>query len=190
MGFGAASLAALAVPGGATEPGRLAALFGGTRVDADFVAWLEQGGHALAALPTEQRARTHRRMDAQLATVRSLISTGRYDERTGRRLHRLAATLATTCGWHRFDQGRHLAAGHPWELALQPAHAADDRDRCAGVLADAAYRATWLGRPAAAVDRLDYALSGTRHPTAAPCCCSAGPAPTPPSATGPPADAT
>ncbi|GLW73499.1 hypothetical protein Kpho02_57980 [Kitasatospora phosalacinea] len=166
VGFGAASLAALAVPGGATEPGRLAALLGGTRVDEEFVDWLERGGHGLAALPTERRAHAHRLVDAQLATVRALITGGRYDGRTGRRLHRLAAALATTSGWHRFDQGRHPAAARLWELALQSAHAAGDRDRCAGVLADAAYQSTWLGRPRTAAARLDYALAGTRHPTA------------------------
>ncbi|WP_282204730.1 hypothetical protein [Kitasatospora fiedleri] len=141
-------------------------LLGGTRVDAEFVAWLESGGHGLAALPTEQRGRSARLLDAQLATVRTLITTGRYDEPTGRRLHRLAASLATTSGWHRFDQGRHPAAGRRWELALQSAHRAGDHERAAGVLADAAYQATWLGRPAAAADRLDYALTATLHPTA------------------------
>ncbi|RPE36551.1 XRE family transcriptional regulator [Kitasatospora cineracea] len=166
VGFGAASLAVLAVPGGAAEPGRLGALLGGTRVDAEFVAWLESGGHGLAALPAEQRGRTSHLLDAQLATVQALIATGRYDERTGRRLHRLAASLATTSGWHRFDQGRHPAAERLWELALQCAHRAGDRERGAGVLADAAYQATWLGRPGTATARLDYALEAARHPTA------------------------
>ncbi|MFJ4681584.1 XRE family transcriptional regulator [Kitasatospora sp. NPDC088783] len=169
VGFGAVSLAALAAPGGpggTADPGRLGTLLGGTRVDAEFVAWLESGGHGLAALPAEQRGRSARLLDAQLATVRTLIATGRYDEPTGRRLHRLAASLATTSGWYRFDQGRHPAAGRRWELALQSAHRAGDRERAAGVLADAAYQATWLGRPAAAADRLDYALTTTLHPTA------------------------
>ncbi|MFJ1756927.1 XRE family transcriptional regulator [Kitasatospora sp. NPDC088134] len=166
VGFGVASLAVLAVQWAAPEPQRLARAFGGARVDGAVVDWLEAGGNGLAVLPTEQRRHAARLMDAQLATVTGLLADGQYDGRTGRRLHRLAASLASTCGWYRFDQGRHAAAGRMWEVALLSAHAAGDRDRVAGVLADTAYQATWLGRPRASADRLGYALTGVRHPAA------------------------
>ncbi|RKE17468.1 XRE family transcriptional regulator [Streptomyces sp. TLI_171] len=166
VGCGVASLAVLAVQWAAVEPRFLASALGGTGVDDGFVDWLEAGGNGLAGLPTEQRRHTGRLMDAQLATVTQLITRGRYGPRTGRRLHRLAASLATTCGWHRFDQGQHADAGRYWETALQSAHAAGDRDLVAGVLADTAYQAIWLGRPRAAADRLGYALTGAEHPTA------------------------
>jgi plasmid stabilization system protein ParE len=81
-------------------------------------------------------------------------------------LHLLAASLATTCGWYRFDQGQHWTAGKLWGAALQFAHAGGDRDHGAGVLSDFAYQANWLGAPRTSVDQLGHALSGTRHPTA------------------------
>ncbi|MFC6593262.1 XRE family transcriptional regulator, partial [Kitasatospora paranensis] len=78
----------------------------------------------------------------------------------------LAATLASTCGWHRFDQGHHYAAGKLWNAALTNAHAARDRDLGAGILSDFAYQSIWLTRPDAAVEPLSQALIHTRHPTA------------------------
>ncbi|MFD8708680.1 helix-turn-helix transcriptional regulator [Kitasatospora sp. NPDC059648] len=166
MTFSAISLAGLAAHWAVIEPERLASATGGKQVDAELVDWLEDTSQQLTALPTEQRQHTIRLMDAHLATVTDLIEDGRYSEGTGRRLHLLAASLATTCGWYRFDQGRHWAAGKLWEAALQSAHAVDDRDHGAGVLSDFAYQANWLGEPKVSVDQLGYALSGTAHPTA------------------------
>ncbi|MFI9321634.1 XRE family transcriptional regulator [Kitasatospora aureofaciens] len=166
MTFSAISLAGLAAHWAVTEPERLASAMGGKQVDAELVDWLEDTSQQLTALPTEQRQHTIRLMDAHLATVTDLIEDGRYSEGTGRRLHLLAASLATTCGWYCFDQGRHWAAGKLWEAALQSAHAAGDRDHGAGVLSDFAYQANWLGEPKVSVDQPGYALSGTVHPTA------------------------
>ncbi|MEU6966393.1 helix-turn-helix transcriptional regulator [Kitasatospora aureofaciens] len=166
MTFSAISLAGLAAHWAVIEPERLASATGGKQVDAELVDWLEATSQQVTALPTERRQHTVRLMDAHLATVTGLIEDGRYSEGTGRRLHLLAASLATTCGWYRFDQGRHWAAGKLWEAALQSAHAAGDRDHGAGVLSDFAYQANWLGEPKVSVDQLGHALSGTVHPTA------------------------
>ncbi|MFJ6616273.1 XRE family transcriptional regulator [Kitasatospora sp. NPDC091335] len=166
MTFSAISLTGLAAQWAAARPEHLTSALTGKRVDGELVDWLEDASGKLAALPTEQRQHTIRLMDAHLATVTDLIAEGRYNETTGRRLHRLAASLATTCGWHRFDQGRHWAAGKFWEAALQSAHAAGDRDHGAGVLSDFAYQATWLGEPKVSVEQLGHALHGVSHPTA------------------------
>jgi transcriptional regulator with XRE-family HTH domain len=166
MTFSAISLAGLAAQWAEIEPERLASALGGKQVDNELVAWLEDTSKQMTALPTEQRQHTIRLMDAHLATVTDLIADGRYGETTGRRLHLLAASLATTCGWYRFDHGQHWAAGKFWGAALQSAHAAGDRDHGAGVLSDFAYQANWLGEPKVSVDQLGYALSGTQHPTA------------------------
>ncbi|MBO1415608.1 helix-turn-helix transcriptional regulator [Streptomyces sp. FH025] len=166
MTYSAVSLAGLAAQWAVVEPERLTSALDGKQVDGGLVDWLEETCQQLTALPTEQRQHTIRLMDAQLATVTDLIAEGRYGETTGRRLHRLAASLATTCGWYRFDHGRHWAAGKLWGAALQSAHAAGDRDHGAGVLSDFAYQSNWLGEPKVSVDQLGYALSGTQHPTA------------------------
>ncbi|MET8825897.1 helix-turn-helix transcriptional regulator [Streptomyces sp. NPDC004610] len=166
MTYSAVSLAGLAAQWATIAPERPAAALGGKRVDAELVGWLEDTSRELTALPTEQRQHTIRLMDAHLATVTDLLADGRYTDATGRRLHLLAASLATTCGWYRFDHGRHWAAGKLWGAALQSAHAAGDRDHGAGVLSDFAYQSNWLGRPRVSVDQLGHALSGTRHPAA------------------------
>ncbi|MFE4973075.1 XRE family transcriptional regulator [Kitasatospora sp. NPDC056651] len=166
MTFSTISLGGLAAQWAAAEPERLASGMNGKRVDGELVDWLEETSRRLTALPTEQRQHTAGLTDAHLATVTDLIKAGRYGETVGRRLHRLAASLATTCGWHRFDQGRHWAAGKLWEAALQSAHAAGDRDHGAGVLSDFAYQANWLGQAKVSVDQLGHALSGIGHPTA------------------------
>lgn len=166
MTFSAISLGGLAAQWAAAEPGRLTSALSGKQVDGELVDWLEATSRKLTALPTEQRQHTARLMDAHLATVTDLIEEGHYAERTGRRLHGLAASLATTCGWYRFDQGRHWAAGKLWEAALQSANAAGDRDHGAGVLSDFAYQANWLGKPKVSIDQLGPALSGVSHPAA------------------------
>ncbi|MFF3069852.1 helix-turn-helix transcriptional regulator [Kitasatospora sp. NPDC057904] len=167
MTFSAAALAGLAAQWASIEPDRLpSALAGSTAVDPGLVDWLEETSTKLTTLPTEQRQHTIKLMDAHLVTVTDLIDGGRHTEPVAKRLHLLAASLATTCGWYRFDQGRHFAAGKLWAGALQAANAAGDRDFGAGVLSDFAYQSNWTGRPDVSVDQLGHALSGTRHPTA------------------------
>ncbi|MBO0918734.1 helix-turn-helix transcriptional regulator [Streptomyces laculatispora] len=167
MTYSAAALAGLAAQWATIEPDRLtAALSGRTVVDTELIDWLEDTSAKLTALPTEQRQHTIKLADAHLATVTDLIDGGRCTERTGRRLHALAAQLSTTCGWYRFDQGKHYAAGKLWTAALHSSHAAGDRDFGAGVLSDFAYQSNWLGKPDVSVDQLGYAISGTSHPTA------------------------
>ncbi|MFJ7247197.1 helix-turn-helix transcriptional regulator [Kitasatospora sp. NPDC098652] len=166
MTFSALALAGLSAQWATLEPDRLTTALNGKHVDDELVDWLEDTSAKLTALPTEQRQHTAKLTDAQLATVTDLLEQGRYTEPIGRRLHLLAASLASTCGWHRFDQGRHYAAGKLWNAALTNAHAARDRDLGAGILSDFAYQSIWLTQPDAAVEPLSQALIHTRHPTA------------------------
>ncbi|MFJ6740813.1 XRE family transcriptional regulator [Streptomyces sp. NPDC091279] len=166
MTYSAAALAGLSAQWAAIEPERLTMALNGKAVDSELVDWLEDTSAQLTALPTEQRQHTSKLMDAHLETVTDLIDGDNHNEATRRRLHLLAASLASTCGWHRFDQGHHYAAGKLWNAALTSAHAAHDRDLGAGVLSDFGYQSIWLGEPSAAVGPLGQALIHARHPSA------------------------
>ncbi|WP_370106355.1 helix-turn-helix transcriptional regulator [Streptacidiphilus sp. BW17] len=166
MTLGALALTGLAAQWATLEPGRLTTALAGKSTDATLVDWLEKTTAGLSTMPTEQRQYTARLLDAHLETVTDLIEHSRYTTRTGLRLHALAATLGTTCGWYRFDQGQHSAAGRFWTGALQSSHAAGDRDFGAGVISDFAYQAIWLNSPQLAGDLLGLALSRATHPTA------------------------
>jgi len=160
------ALVGLAAQWAGLEPGRLVTALGGKTVDTDLVTWLEETSAKLAGLPTEQRQHTATLLDAHLSTVTDLIDHGRYTQATGTRLHNLAAVLAVTCAWYRFDQGQQAAAGRLWDAALHSAHAAGNRDLGAGVVGDLAYQATWLEDSQTSVDLLDHALSRAQHPAA------------------------
>ncbi|MEU3299798.1 helix-turn-helix transcriptional regulator [Streptomyces sp. NPDC006678] len=149
-----------------TEPQALASALDGKPVDAELVDLLEATGQKLTGLVTEQRQHTRTLLDAHLTTVTDLIDGRNYTEPVGQRLHALAARLSSTVGWHRFDQGKHAAAGRFWHGALHSAHESGDRDLGAGILSDLAYQATWLKEPKDAADILHSAILHTRHPTA------------------------
>ncbi len=166
ISYSSVALVGLAAQWSTLEPGRLTMALSGKTADTELIAWLEKTSAALTTLSTKQRQHTARLLDAHLGTVTDLIEHSRYDARTGRRLHLLAASLASTCGWYRFDQGRHAAAGRLWAGSLQAAHLAGDRDFGAGVVSDYAYQATWLGNPQLATELLGHALARTTHPTA------------------------
>lgn len=167
MTYSAAALASLGAQWVSIEPDHLAsALSGRTTADHELIDWLEETSRKLTGLPTEQRQHTIKMMDAHLETVTDLIEGGRHTGTSTKRLHSLAASLSTTCGWYRFDQGRHYAAGKLWTAALHSSHASGDRDFGAGVLSDFAYQSNWLGQPNVSVDQLGHAITGTKHPTA------------------------
>ncbi|MFD4634857.1 helix-turn-helix transcriptional regulator [Streptomyces sp. NPDC058284] len=164
--YSSAALVAIAHQWAATEPQAVASALDGQAVDAELVDLLEATGQKLTTLVTEQRQHTRTLLDAHLATVTDLIEAGNYTEPVGRRLHTLAARLSQTVGWHRFDQGKHAAAGRFWHGALHSAHASGDRDLGAGVMSDLAYQATWLKEPKTAAEILESAVTRTEHPAA------------------------
>jgi transcriptional regulator with XRE-family HTH domain len=164
--YSSAALVGIAHQWAATEPQAVAQALNGRAVDAELVDLLEATGQKLTGLVTEQRQHTRTLLDAHLTTVTDLIDAGNYTQPVGQRLHTLAARLSTTVGWHRFDQGKHAAAGRFWHGALHSAHASGDRDLGAGVMSDLAYQATWLKDPATAAEILQSAVQRTQHPTA------------------------
>ncbi|MEV1084047.1 helix-turn-helix transcriptional regulator [Streptomyces sp. NPDC050211] len=164
--YSTAALAGLAHEWASSEPQALASALDGKPVDAELVDLLEATGTKLTSLVTEQRQHTRTLLDAHLTTVTDLIDGRNYTEPVGQRLHALAARLSSTVGWHRFDQGKHAAAGRFWHGALHSAHESGDRDLGAGILSDLAYQATWLGEPKDAAGILQSAIVHTRHSAA------------------------
>ncbi|WP_372410434.1 XRE family transcriptional regulator [Streptomyces luteireticuli] len=166
VAYTAASLAGFAHEWATTPPAAFAAAQQGKPVDADLVGSLESISRNLTTAPTAPRQYTAPLLDDQLKIVTDLIEEGRYTERVGERLHRLAAGLAQTVGWHRFDHGQHAAAARFWHAAVHSAYACGDHDLGAGVLSDLAYQALWLRDPATSVAILDRALRRPLHPAA------------------------
>ncbi|MGC4950048.1 XRE family transcriptional regulator [Streptomyces sp. DT224] len=164
--YSSAALVGFAHQWAATDPTAIASALDGQAVDAELVDLLEATGQKLTTLVTEQRQHTRTLLDAHLTTVTDLIEDGNYTEPVGSRLHTLAARLSQTVGWHRFDQGKHAAAGRFWHGALHSAHASGDRDLGAGIMSDLAYQATWLKDPKTAAEILRSAIARTEHPTA------------------------
>ncbi|MCX4499504.1 XRE family transcriptional regulator [Streptomyces sp. NBC_01728] len=139
---------------------------GGKAVGEELVALLEETSARLTVQATEQRQHTAPLIDALLTTVTDLIEGGRYNQPVKLRLHALAAHLAQTVGWHRFDHGLHAEASQYWIAGLHSAHTGSDRDMGAALLGDLAYQASWRDDPRTAAGILERALSGTRHPAA------------------------
>ncbi|MCC3768181.1 XRE family transcriptional regulator [Streptomyces sp. UNOC14_S4] len=166
VAYTTASLTTFALAWATAAPATFAAAHQGRTVDVDLVASLEAISESLTTAPTAQRQYTAPLLDEQLTIVTGLIGEGRHTEQIGVRLHRLAASLAQTVGWHRFDHGQHAAAARFWHAGVHSAHAAGDRDLGAGVLSDLAYQALWLRDPATSVAILDRALRRPLHPAA------------------------
>ncbi|MFH0246107.1 helix-turn-helix transcriptional regulator [Streptomyces sp. HK10] len=164
--FAPAALGSLAWQWAALDPALAAGAVGRRQVDLAFVDWLESAARHLTTLPTAHRQHTGPLLDGHLTTVVDLLEHGRYSPTTGARLHALAAALAQTIAWHRFDNEHHAAASRYWHAAVHAAHQAGDTDLGAGVLSDLGYQQIWLGRPRPAVEILDHALSRTATATA------------------------
>ncbi|GGZ05813.1 XRE family transcriptional regulator [Streptomyces poonensis] len=138
----------------------------GKPVSDEFVAFLEETSARLTAMPIEHREDTAPLLEAHLATVTELIADGHYARPLGVRLHALAASMAQTLAWHRFDHGLHAQATKYWVAGLHSAHAGGDRDMGAALLGDLAYQASWRNDPRAAAGILERALTRTHHPAA------------------------
>jgi tetratricopeptide (TPR) repeat protein len=161
-----AALTALALQWATIDPALAASATTGRPVDPAFVDWLETTVRDLTSLPTAQRQHTSALLDGYLATVVDLLEHSSYSSKLGARLYSLAASLGQTIGWHRFDHEHHAAANRYWHAAVHASHQAGDTDMGAGALSDLAYQNVWLGRPRAAAESLEHALSRTTNPTA------------------------
>ncbi|KPC88277.1 transcriptional regulator [Streptomyces sp. NRRL F-6602] len=138
----------------------------GQWVDEEVVRLLEDTSSSLMTQATEQRQHTAPLLLAYLERVTDLIENSRYSEPIGLRLHGLAAHLAQTAAWHRFDLGRHDDAITLWNAGLHAARATHDHDLGAAMLGDLAYQASWRDDPRTAAGILKKALTKARHPAA------------------------
>ncbi|GAB2717870.1 helix-turn-helix transcriptional regulator [Kitasatospora kifunensis] len=134
-------------------------------VGTETVQRLQAAVLPLTTMPTVQRQHMVAMLDSCLTTVTGLLHTARYDTRTGVGLNQLAAQLAQTCGWTRFDVGQQDQAAALWNRSLGHAKAAGDRDMVSSVVADFAYQGIWTNNPQESVRLLDGALSRPMHPT-------------------------
>ncbi len=160
------AMTALAADWAVGPTGALAQARDGKQVGENLVTWLENSTRHLAGLVTEQRQHTPVLLDAHLSTVTELLAHGRYTSTVGLRLHSLAASLAQTVAWHRFDLGSHTHASQYWIAGLHNAHAAGDHDMGAGLLGDLAYQAAWRRDHTTAASILDHALTRAHNPAA------------------------
>ncbi|UNZ22285.1 tetratricopeptide repeat protein [Streptomyces sp. 891-h] len=138
----------------------------GKWIDEEVVVLLEDTSARLTAQATEQRQFTAPVLNSCLQSVTDLIEHSRCAEPLRFRLHALAARLAQTVAWHRFDLGEHDAAITHWNAGLHAARATSDHDMGAALLGDLAYQASWRGDPDTAAGLLEKALTRARHPAA------------------------
>ncbi|MEK8146153.1 hypothetical protein NKH18_47900 [Streptomyces sp. M10(2022)] len=190
MTYSAAALAGLGAQWVSIEPDHLvSALSGRTTADHELIDWLEETSRKLTGLPTEQRQHTIKMMDAHLETVTDLIEGGRHTGTSTKRLHSLAASLSTTCGWYRFDQGgttRRESCGR------QPC--TPPTPQATATLEPVSYLISPISPTGSGNRTSPWTSSATRSPalnTRPPgrCCSSAGPGPTPRSVNAPSATA-
>ncbi|MCX2928552.1 XRE family transcriptional regulator [Streptomyces sp. NEAU-W12] len=166
MTISGTALATLAADWAAGPATALARAHDGKSISEEFVVLLEGTAQRLAGLATEERQHAPALLDACLSTVIDLLSHGRYTPALGLRLHTLAASLAQTIAWHRFDLGRHTHASQYWIAGLHHAHAAGDHDMGATLLGDLAYQAAWRRDHTTAADILNHALTRADNPAA------------------------
>lgn len=166
MTISGTALATLAAHWAAGPATALAQAHDGKSISEEFVVLLEGTAQRLAGLATEERQHTPALLDACLSNVTDLLTHGRCTPALGLRLHTLAASLAQTIAWHRFDLGRHTHASQYWIAGLHNAHAAGDHDMGAALLGDLAYQAAWRRDHTTAADILHHALTRAANPAA------------------------
>ena len=107
------------------------------------------GGHARSALVR------------YLSSEAPSLLAGRYNERTGRRLHGSVAQATLLAAWMTYDAGSHGLAQRYFIQALRLAHAADDVRLAGGILDAMSHQATFLHRPREAANLARAARQGT-----------------------------
>ena len=131
---------------------------------------VEQEGRRTVGQPDidtiRQMTATYRRLDNQYGgghardnvtrflhhEVAPLVTEGRYDPATGRRLLAAAAELTQLAGWQAYDMAEHGLAQRYLTHALDLARTAADAGLGAEILAAMSHQATYLGHAATGVD--------------------------------------
>lgn len=91
-----------------------------------------------------------------------LVTEGRYDPATGRKLLAAVAELTQLAGWQAYDMAEHGLAQRYFTHALDLARAANDNGLGAEVLAAMSHQATYLGHTTTGID-LARAARQTAH---------------------------
>ena len=84
--------------------------------------------------------------------ISRLLTTGSYQEETGRRLAAACGEVSQLAGWVAYDSGEHGLAQRYLTQALAYARHADDPALAAEILAAQAHQALYLARPDEAID--------------------------------------
>ncbi|MGW3785682.1 helix-turn-helix domain-containing protein [Micromonospora chokoriensis] len=84
--------------------------------------------------------------------VTPLLTEGRYDPATGRKLLAAVAELTQLAGWQAYDMAEHGLAQRYLTHALDLARAADDAGLGTEILAAMSHQATYLGHNASGID--------------------------------------
>src|ERR1700722_15019645 len=99
--------------------------------------------------------------------VSRLLTTGSYQEETGRQLPAACGELSQLAGWVAYDSDEHGLAQRYLTQALAYSRHADDHALAAGILAAQAHQALYLARPDEAVDLARAAqAAAVRHGSA------------------------
>jgi hypothetical protein len=99
--------------------------------------------------------------------VTGLLTTGRYDEQTGRQLAAACGELSQLAGWVAYDSDQHGLAQRYLTQALAYARHAEDAGLAAETLAAQAHQALYLAQPDAAIDLARAAqAAAARHGSA------------------------
>ncbi|TQM33251.1 hypothetical protein FB390_4970 [Nocardia bhagyanarayanae] len=102
-------------------------------------------------------------LHAHLRHVVELLSSGTYDDSTGKRLYASAAELLRLRGWTAFENGEHGMAQRCWIAALRAADTSGDRALAANILGFMSCQAKDLASQAStAVTLAETARSGYR----------------------------
>ncbi|MBX6389019.1 MAG: transcriptional regulator [Frankia sp.] len=141
------------------EPAQLVGAIEGGLVDEQIVHRIAHNIPGLRVMDERLGGESVRRLvDAELGVVTELLARGRYSERIGRQLHRVAAELARFAGWVSFDAGYQTAAQRYWVTALHAAHVGGDRLLGANVLKDMALQCIDFSRPGEALELAEAAV--------------------------------
>ena len=148
--------------------------------DAPFASGIRKVGHAdIDAI--RELTHSYREMDNRLGGgklrgaivsylndhVSCLLTTGSYQEQTGRQLATACGELSQLAGWVAYDSGEHGLAQRYLTRALAYARHAADPALAAEVLAAQAHQALYLARPDEAIDLARAAqAAAVRHGSA------------------------
>ncbi|MEO3753624.1 hypothetical protein [Streptomyces sp. B6B3] len=142
------ALAGVASGWASVEPERAVAAAQGGHLDDETVTWVEERIPGLRRMDDRLSGQSVLRLVvADLHMISELLSHSSYPDVLGRRLYAVAGELGQLAGWIAFDLGQHAAAQRYYTAGLHAAHAADDRQLGANILAGMSFQCALAGSP-------------------------------------------